>query len=485
MDEKKNGKSKVINTGKIFVYFGDFFKGFKKFWWVIIVCAIIIGGFKFVDTQRQYVPLYTSKATFTVSTQQNTSSVNGISAYSFFYDSSTVNQLVKTFPYIMGSNVLRDSICEDLEIESIPVDLKVSSDTGSNMFTLTATGRDPKMTYDVLLSAVENYPAAAKYVVGNVKLKMITTPDVATKPSNSADSLKQGGKGLGIGAIVGLCWIFLYVIQRKTIKVKKEVQAQLNCEALGVIPEITFKKNSKNVDKNILFTNKGVSKGFMESFRVLRSVLINSLKEDEKVVMATSTAPGEGKTTIISNLALALGAYGKNVLLVDADLRNPSIAKLFKFDVDALDYSIDTEKYRIAELKEYKISFMHIKSDRNYHKFMNAKEIKSILNAVRDQYDYVLVDTPPCGLVSDTMYVAQASDAAIYVVYQDTVRVSKIRSGLDGLMSTNVRLLGCLINGAKDGLTGYGHNDGYGYGYGYGYGEKEQKADGGSSHEDP
>ena len=103
MDDKKKGQPKVINTGKIFVYFGDFFKGFKKFWWVIIVCAIILGGFNFVQAKRSYVPLYTSKATFTVSTQQNISSVNGISAYSFFYDSSTVNQLVKTFPYIMSS----------------------------------------------------------------------------------------------------------------------------------------------------------------------------------------------------------------------------------------------------------------------------------------------------------------------------------------------------------------------------------------------
>ena len=190
MDDKKKSSSKVINTGKIFVYFGDFLKGFKRFWWMIIVCAVLVGGFKFVDAQRGYVPLYTSKATFTVSTQTSTSSVNGISAYSFFYDSATVNQLVKTFPYIMSSNVLRDSICEDLNIPSIPVELKVSSDTGSNMFTLIATGRDPQMTYDVLLSAVDNYPVAAKYVVGNVKLKMITTPDVATEPSNSSDSLK-------------------------------------------------------------------------------------------------------------------------------------------------------------------------------------------------------------------------------------------------------------------------------------------------------
>ena len=468
--DKKNQKSEVINSGKIFVYFSDFLKGFKKFWWVIIIGAVLVGGFKFYNAHRNYVPLYTSKATFTVSTQTSTSSVNGISAYSFFYDSATVNQLVKTFPYIMSSNVLRDSICEDLNIPAIPVDLKVSSDTGSNMFTLIATGRDPQMTYDVLLSAVANYPVAAKYVVGNVKLKMITTPHVATTPSNSSDSVKQGLNGVLVGSMLGLLWIFLYALQRKTIKIKKEITSQLNCEALGIIPEVNFKKHTKEIDRSILFTNTNVGKNFMESFRVLRNVVISSLNEEEKIIMGTSTAPGEGKTTIITNLALSLGAYGKNILLVDADLRNPSVAKLLGIDVESLKYTKETDEYRIAELENFKISFMNIKSDKNYHKFMNSKEIKKLLYSVRDDYDFVLVDTPPCGLVSDALYVAQAADAAIYVVYQDTVRISKIRSGLDSIMSTIVKMLGCLINGAKDGSTGYGHNDGYGYGYGYGYG---------------
>lgn len=473
MDPNVNKKrsSEVLKTTQIFVYFSDFLKGLKKFWWIIIVLAVLFGGFKYYKTQKNFVPVYTSKATFTVSTQTSTSSVNGISAYSFFYDSATVNQLIKTFPYIMSSNVLRDSICEDLDIPTIPVELKASSDTGSNMFTLTATGRDPQMTYDVLLSAVDNYPVAAKYVVGNIKLKMITTPDVATVPSNSSDSLNQGVKGSIIGALLGLLWVLAYAFQRKTVKIKRDITSQLNCEALGVIPEVNFKKHTKAIDKSILFTNANVGKSFMESFRVLRNLVSHSLQDGEKIVMATSTAPGEGKTTVVTNLALSFGAYGKNVLLVDADLRNPSVIKHLGINTDVLPVVKETDEYEILRMDKFKISFMRIKSGNNYHKFMNSKEIKQILNSVRDEYDLVLVDTPPCGLVSDTLYVAHACDAAMYVVRQDTVRVSKIRSGLDNLMSSSTKVLGCVINGAKGGISGYGHNDGYGYGYGkYGYG---------------
>ena len=118
---------------------------------------------------------------------------------------------------------------------------------------------------------------------------------------------------------------------------------------------------------------------------------------------------------------------------------------------------------------------------------MNAERIKDIFDSVRDKYDYILVDTPPCGLISDSMFIAQASDAALYVILQDTVRVTKIRSGLDNIMSANVRVIGCVLNGALSGITGYGYNYGYGYGgyrsygkysgygYGYGYGRKHRQ----------
>ena len=110
-------------------------------------------------------------------------------------------------------------------------------------------------------------------------------------------------------------------------------------------------------------------------------------------------------------------------------------------------------------------------SDLRKQRFINNDNIRSIFDSVRDSYDYIFVDAPPCGLVSDALYIAQEADAAFYVIYQDAVRIGKIRSGLDGLMSTDVKIIGCVINGAVSGITGYGHNYGYDhYGYGYRYG---------------
>jgi len=461
------------------IYPSDFWKGFQKFWWLCILLAVLAGGGMFFNSYRSYTPRYTASASFTVSTQTNSASIGGISVYSFYYDSTTAAQLESTFPYLLNSNLLSDMICEDMGLTSVPAKMSASAVSGSNMFTLSVTGRDPQMTYDILQSVIKNYPSVAKYVVGNIKLTMITSPVVPEKPSNSSSYRDDAVKGAAAGFAAGLFIILAYALGRKTVRTKEDIKNELNADYLGTVPQVRFKKHKvQTTDRSVLFTNDKVGAGFLESVRVLRNKFSHALHDNEKIIMVTSTAPGEGKTTVLANLAIALADYDKRVLLIDCDLRNPSVAKLLHLDLDALDYSVTTEKYKIAWLEDYNISFMTIdNSDLKKQRFINIGDIKSIFDSVRDSYDYILVDAPPCGLVSDALYIAQEADAAFYVIYQDAVRIPKIRSGLDGLMSTDVRIMGCVINGAMSGMSGYGYNYGYGYGYskyhgygGYGYG---------------
>lgn len=457
---------------KVTLYLSDLWKGFLKFWWVCIVLAVLAGGYKYVTGRAAYVPLYTSSATFTVSTENNMGSISGVSAYAFYYDSTTASQLEKTFPYILSSNLLQDAVCEDMKVDVMQASLNAVAVAGSNMFTMTATGMDPQITYDVLISAIKNYPSVAKYVVGNIKLNVITPAEVSTQPSNSAVYKNTALKWALYGAVLGLAFILLYAFIRDTIRTKKDLKSELNCEALGVIPQVIFKKHKMSFNKSVLLTNDTVGSGFKESFRVLRNTFLHSLQNGEKVVTVTSTAPGEGKTTVITNLALSLAEHGKKVLIIDADLRHPSVAALLDFDPDNVNYEIRNSRYEIKYLEKYKISFMKIlaSGDAKERITLNSHEYRRIFDEVRDSYDIILVDTPPCGLVSDSVFAAQVSDASVYVVYQDTIRTSKIKSGLNNLVSSDVKVLGCVLNGVVSGITGYGHNYGYGYGYGYKYG---------------
>ncbi len=484
-DTNSNENKSYVNERKFTVYSSDFVKGIKKLWWTCILFAALFGGGMFFNSYRSYSPSYTVSATFTVSTQNSSASIGGISVYSFYYDSTTAAQLASTFPYLLNSNLLSDMICEDMGITSIPVKMNAAAVQGSNMFTLSVTGKDPQLTYDILQSVIKNYPSVAKYVVGNIKLTMITTPTVPTKPSNSNDYITDGIKGAAAGIAAGLVLIVIYALSRKTVRTKNDVKNELNCDYIGTIPQVRFKKHKIQTDRSVLFTNDKAGPGFLESVRVLRNTFTNALGSKDKIIMVTSTAPGEGKTTVLTNLAISLADYDKKILLIDGDLRNPSAAKVLRLNPDELNWHTETEKYKIADLEEYNISFMLIdNSDLRKQRFINNDDIRNIFDSVKDSYDYIFVDAPPCGLVSDALYIAQEADAAFYVIYQDAVRIGKIKSGLDGLMSTDVKIIGCVINGAVSGITGYGHNYGYGhygyggkysknYGYGYGYGTPE------------
>ncbi len=462
------------------IYLTDFIKGVKKLWWVCIALAVLFGGGLAVRGVLSYSPTYSVSATFVVSMQSVSGANTGLSKYSYHYDTTTAEQLASTFPHILSSNLLQEIVCTELGVEGMPASVSATVVKGTNMFKLTTVGKDPQKTYDTLISVIDNYPSVAKHVIGNIKMDMITAPVFPRNPSNSKEIKKNFITGSTFGLLVGVVLIFLYAVFRNTIRTKDEITTELNNTVLGTVPKIVFKKIGEKTDTSLLITNEKIPSAFSESVRVCRNVVINSLEDNEKVVVVTSTAPSEGKTTVITNLALSMAKRKKNILLVDADLRNPSVAPLLDIDVDEIEYQTVSDKYEIAYIEKYNISLLRfVFSDDEKDGYVSTAFAKSVFDDLRNKFDYILVDTPPCGLVSDAMFIAQAADAAIYIIYQDVVRIGKIKSTLNNLLSTDIKVLGCVLNGTIGGTSGYGYgygykNYGYGYGYkGYGYGYKK------------
>ncbi len=468
-------KNDVLSTKHIAIYFSDFLKGAAKLWWLCVILAVLIGGFRYVSDYRSYVPMYRSSATFTVTSQNSQSTISGISSYSFYYDASATSQLTETFPYILQCNILQDAIINDLDIDYMPASLSASFVPGTNLFTLTASGKDPQTVYDVLITAIENYPDAAKYVVGNVRFDMIETPVVATSPYNKSNYVTNAAEGAVIGLAIGICFILLYAFMRRTIKTNDDIKRELNLTSFGTVPVVRFRKYVKPEDRKVLFTNEKISSEFLESFRVIRNIFINQAG-DKKVFLVTSTAPGEGKTTTSVNFALSLVPLGKKILLIDADLHHPSVMDSLAIAEDSEDVtlcsSVETNGtvFSVRGSEKLGLDIMTIEPADNKNPFENIRELKAVVDGIREDYDYIFIDTPPCGLVSDAMNIAASADAAIYVIHQDVVRISKIRAGIDNLLSTEAGIFGCILNGAVTGASGYGY--GYRYGYGYGYGRK-------------
>ncbi|MBQ7122241.1 MAG: P-loop NTPase [Clostridia bacterium] len=461
-------------------HLSDVWKGFVKFWAIGVVLAVLFGSIMFYRSYVSFSPVYKATATFTVHTENATlSGDGGLSAYSFYYDRGTADHLASVFPYVIQSNILQRRVCEDLGTQNMPAGVSASCVSGTNMVTLTATGTDPEMTYKVLLSVIDNYPYVTEYMIGNTRMIMIAEPEMPETPVNKLSWRSSTAKGALVGLGIGVFWILLYAVLRRTIRTKEDIRKELNQSCIGILPQVTFKRHKKKIDTSILISNPLVGNAFMESMRLLRDSVSNGLKENEKVIMVTSTAPGEGKSSTVLNLAGMFAKNGSRVLVIDGDLRNSGISKILGARDNGKSEKKDGAAYEISKLESLGADLFSFNTDVHHlWKIMRSEHFKSIVDSLRDKYDYIFIDTPPCGTISDAAAMAGAADAAIYIIKQDTVLTSSIRNGINTLLSTDIRLIGTVMSMASTGMGGYGNYYGYAYngykGYGYRYSEKHK-----------
>ncbi len=481
-----NNKKNVKDNGILEIYLSDIWRGALKFWWVclliIVACSILMAAFSFV----RFEPMYTASATFTVQTQDIAATGTGITSYSYYYNRTTAEQLSSTFPYILESNLLQTSVCEDLGVESLPATITATSVEGTNMFTMKAVGKNPQKTYDVLVSAMENYPSVAEYVIGSSKLVVITEPVVPQTPSNSRGTLRYTFYGFAIGVMLSCCLVVLYALARDTIRTRDDIQEKINQKCIGILPTVTFRKHNKEFNSSILIDNPLTGETFIETVKYLRNSVVSELDESSKSILFTSASPEEGKTTVSTNLAIALGKMEKRVIIVDADIRNPSVEnalnkyeKFIKSGCDSLS--------QLKSVPALGIDIMTFTvSQEDMWQVINTEYLENILGELKQKYDYIIIDAPPCALVSEPMTIAGVVDTTILVVKQDSVRTTRIKYAIDSLQAVNANILGCVLNNAASGIIGYGYyyggygyaynrygykKYGYGYGYKYGYGK--------------
>ncbi len=479
------------STVELKVLLSDIWRGVIKFGWIAVALAVLLGGLQFYRSYVRFTPIYTVSATFTVQTENKVlSGENGVSAYSFFYDRNTADQLANVFPHIISSPILISHVCKDLGVDSMPATVSASCIADTNMVTLTATGRDSQLTYDTLISVIDNYSSVADYIIGRTKLVIISEPVLPEAPSNKMAWRSSVLRAALIGGVIGIGWIMVYAILRKTIRTKEDIRNVLNQNCVGVLPQVIFKKYRRKINTDVILTNPLIGNDFLESLRLLRSSVQKCLAENEKIVLVTSTAPDEGKSVVTANLASIFAKNDSRILVVDCDLRNSGIVSLVKENSDNEILKKENELYTVCRIEPFGFDFLTFKKDeKNLLSIIRTSTLKNIFSELKEEYDLILVDTPPCGIISDATIIAGAADAVVYIIRQDTVMQTSIRTGINSMLETGTKLIGCILNGATGGPGGYGnyykyggYNKYYRYGYtrkygyyGYGYGGKKKK----------
>jgi capsular exopolysaccharide synthesis family protein len=284
-----------------------------------------------------------------------------------------------------------------------------------------------------------------------------------------------------VGVILGIMLALLIERLDNTVKTSSEVEAKLGLPVLATLPIITGK-----IKPERHFTENPHSI-FSEAIRTARTgILLSAIDEPHKAIVITSSVPGEGKTTFAMNLALAF-AQTKRVILVDADMRRPSIGKVYGKESTAPGLSnlvsgtspAQDCMFRVEESELYVLPAGVIPP--NPLELLLSKRFEDTLHKLMDMFDIVIIDTPPVQLVSDSLVIARRCSGLIYVVKADDVPYQVARNGIKRVKQSLVNIVGVALNqldferadryyGEYTGYAKYGYRRYYGT-----YGGKSRK----------
>lgn len=299
------------------------------------------------------------------------------------------------------------------------------------------------------------------------KGKLIDTPVFTGKvtPKNSIIMLIALILGLAIPAGI----LFLLEFFRYKIEGHNDVEKLTN---LPIIADVAIASERAKTKADIV-VHENKNNLMEEIFRSLRTNLQFLLKQHDKVIMFTSTTSGEGKTFIASNVAISFALLGKKVVLVGLDVRKPRLAELFEIDdhhhgitnllvKDEVNWSDVKEQIIPSGINDKLDILMAGPVPPNPGELVTRESLEQTMEQLKEHYDYILIDTAPVGLVTDTLALGRISNATVYVCRADFTQ--KASFGLINSLSMEKKLpnMSIVLNGVDLSKKKYGYYYGYG-----------------------
>ena len=421
----------------------------KNLWIIVVLCISAV--FCYTSVSRlTYTPTYTSSATFMVSAKDSTSAYNSL---------TTTQSMASVFVEVFQSNVLREKVKEQMPDGKFTGTINTTTIPETNLLIVTVTSEEPDMSFRALNLVVENYTSISDYLFANAQLEVIKDPVIPMMPSNPMDVESDYPLVLLIAVALGVGSIFAIYLLRDTVKTAKAARRRIDARLLRTINHEEKNKTlrARLRGKNIapLITNPLIRKDFIEDNLSLSSTVeYHARKRGQKVIMVTSVGENEGKSTIAANLALSLAEKDRRVVLLDCDFRKPSLHKIFEVpveksqtitsyllqdDPDPTSYLMDSKKYGIQ-------LGVSQNSGKSITRLLNNGKLESLLQMLKANADYVILDTPPMLAAADTERIAAMTDTAVLVVRSDFMPMDMVNDGLDRLRKSAPDVCGFVLN---------------------------------------
>lgn len=418
----------------------------------ILLGALAAAMLMYVVVNVKYIPSYTSSATFIVGEKGNEARYGEV---------VTVDKKAQMLEKILQSHQMKELLCKELEVEEIEAEINAQSVEGTKMLVLSVTADDSKEAFDTIKAILNNYSKVSFYAIGDSVLDILVEPEIPFEPDNRLNVIGPMKKAFLIGALVCAALFALLSYLKDTVKTESAIERKLDAKSLG---QIKFERKSKSIKEYfkhnkaaVLVDNPLTGFGFVEDYKKLASKIEYKIsKQTGKVLVVTSVSENEGKSTVAANLAITYAEQGKRVVLLDGDIRRPSQFLIFGLDVkeenEFGEFLKGADNQSEIMMKGTRKGLYFLCGKNCYAsstEILQSERLVSILNFLKKKADYIIIDTPPAGVLADAHTFARYADGVLLVAKQNFMLAEDINEIIDDFRDNHANILGVVLNGVR------------------------------------
>jgi receptor protein-tyrosine kinase len=427
--------------------FRDVLAALRQGWWLAVM-GVVIGGLAALGVSLLMTPRYSAETQLFVSTDDSSSTS------AVFQGSQFSQDRVSSYAELLGGEELATRVVDALDLNMSPGQLigeiEVSTVPQTVLLNVTVTDPSPQQARLIAEEIATQFPAMVTELettssgASPVRVAVVHPPVLPSVPSSPQTLLN-----VILGALVGLLLGAVAAITRdrldRSIKKPEEAADLAGAPVMGVVLRNTGLESTKVVDRNRMTR-------VAEDYRQLRANLqFLDVDEPPKVIMVSSSLPGEGKTTAVINLALALAEAGRKVTVVEADLRRPKVTRylgmiggvgLTNVLAGSADITEVTQYYGVDGLAIIAAG----PTPPNPSELVASASMAELLGKLRASNDFVLVDSPPILPVSDSTGLAVLVDGVLLSVRYGVTRKDQLQQAAATIQRVGARTLGVILN---------------------------------------
>ncbi|MGL4797679.1 MAG: polysaccharide biosynthesis tyrosine autokinase [Paraclostridium sp.] len=441
----------------------EYFYLIKKKAWLVVLTTIVFMGLSGAVSSFLITPVYEANTTLMVDINQSSDNVGVITGDQL----NMTQKLTVIYGEIIKSRSVLDKVSEKLELDISGSDMSdkvsVAQVKDTHMMKISVVDTNPKQAMDIANTIPIVFKEEAKRVVKANDVQVIDKalePIVPIKP-DIAINVSMAGI---VGFVSSIGVILLKEYTNNKIKTPEDIKNYLDLFVLGVVPD--FKKINSRKNYNEIID---------EAYRIIRTkIKFSKSASNIKSILITSSKQNEGKTSVTTSIAKSFAKLdNKRVLIIDADMRNPSIHKIFSVSNNKglSDVILGIEDInsciKNSEISQLDILVAGIFID-NPSEILTSNSFSKLVDDLKLIYDYIFIDSPPIGVVADAGLISNFADATIFVVGSNDVEIDLCKLSKERLDYVNSNTLGCILNKFKISEDSY-------YSYSYSHDNKKYK----------